>query len=297
MMESGKRSGWMAVLGASAACTGSAHLMQGGSFGGTPSDLDAGARDAAAQVSITGDGAARTSDLVTGDAQVAFDGGYTSNFADAAVSAASCASTSETLRSALYGSGPQAFTVVVRLSHQTREILGFQVIAGKYHAPTEQEAKATAQADTGFGDTSRALHTPNPSDEYVWYETPGDLGGVGVVSARTGLAVFGGGIVWDGAGEISYPKTWRPVAELGPGCRANVDPRPSHGFDLISGHTLAQTDVEAALDVVKRTALPDSIASGGSWFDSVVLRYPRTVGGFNATTAEWIVLVNGGWLE
>ncbi len=30
---------------------------------------------------------------------------------------------------------------------------------------------------------------------------------------------------------------------------------------------------------------------------SVVLRYPRTVGAFDPNSAEWVVLVSGGWLE
>jgi len=29
----------------------------------------------------------------------------------------------------------------------------------------------------------------------------------------------------------------------------------------------------------------------------VVLRYPRSVGMFDPTTAEWVVIVSGGWLE
>lgn len=36
---------------------------------------------------------------------------------------------------------------------------------------------------------------------------------------------------------------------------------------------------------------------GGYVFGATVLRYPRTVGAFDPTTAEWIVLLNGGWLE
>jgi hypothetical protein len=32
-------------------------------------------------------------------------------------------------------------------------------------------------------------------------------------------------------------------------------------------------------------------------FDAVVLLYPRTTGAFDPATAEWIALLQGGWLE
>ncbi|TNF28238.1 MAG: hypothetical protein EP329_18235 [Deltaproteobacteria bacterium] len=193
---------------------------------------------------------------------------------------------------------PQAFTVVVRLDHDSRAVLGYSVVPGAYAAVTEAEARAAAQEATGFGAAGTLLSGAAPADAWVFYEAPGDFGGVGVVSARTGLAVFGGGIVWDGTGDITWPTAWSPAENLASGC----DPTSggfgtTRGFDLVSGGVLDAEAVGAALDVVADTALPAAIWQGGYVFDAVVLRYPRSVGLFDPTSAEWIVLVSGGWLE
>jgi hypothetical protein len=49
--------------------------------------------------------------------------------------------------------------------------------------------------------------------------------------------------------------------------------------------------------VVHHTSLPAALWKGGYVFNAIVLRYPRTVGAFDPTTAEWIILLNGGYLE
>jgi hypothetical protein len=186
---------------------------------------------------------------------------------------------------------------VVRLDYTTKAILGYRILCGSYAQTTEDEARATAQADTGYGAVGTFLSGPAPEDEFVFYESPGDFGGVGAVSARSGISVFGGSIVWDGQGDITYPAAWQPAAELGAGCMPPASPPPSRGFDLSTGGILPQAEVDAATLAVWDTALPEGLWELGYVFDAVVLLYPRSVGEFNPTTAEWIVLVNSGWLE
>jgi hypothetical protein len=72
---------------------------------------------------------------------------------------------------------------------------------------------------------------------------------------------------------------------------------PARGWDLRDGSPLAATDVNEALLVIGDTAVPMAFASRGYVFHAAVLLYPRGVGGFDPATAEWIVMVNGGWLE
>jgi hypothetical protein len=50
-------------------------------------------------------------------------------------------------------------------------------------------------------------------------------------------------------------------------------------------------------NVVLATALPAAFRKWGDLFDVVVLLYPRTLGTFDPAAAEYVVLVNAGWLE
>ncbi|MEB2323744.1 MAG: hypothetical protein OZ921_14630, partial [Sorangiineae bacterium] len=113
--------------------------------------------------------------------------------------------------------------------------------------------------------------------------------------ARTGQTVFGGSLIWMGRGETNYPARWETSA-LGHDCE-KVPDRPARGFDLRDGSPLGQAEVDAALEVVWRTAVPAALYQWGYVFDSVVLLYPRTVGAFDPTSAEYVVIVNSGFLE
>jgi len=194
-------------------------------------------------------------------------------------------------------SGVKTCTSVVRLDYQTLAIKAYRILCGPYGATNESAARATAEADTGFGQAGQFLSGPNPEDEYVFFESPGDFGGVGVVNARNGDSVFGGGIVWSGMGQISYPDTFDSPGGLGKDCTNASSVPAARGFDLSSGQALAMDKVTAALDVVWDTALPDGLWQGGYVFDAVVLLYPPSVGVLDPTVAEWVVLVNSGWLE
>lgn len=192
---------------------------------------------------------------------------------------------------------PRACTAVVRLGYETRAILGYQLVCGKYGRVDEAEARRRAQEVTDHGATARALGPANPEDMYVFYERLGDFGGVAAVAVPTGLPVFGGSIDWRSRGDISYPRSWRSAEELGAGCPAVGDRKPARGYDLRDGKPLPEADVSSALAVIEQTALPGAFWKGGYVFGSVVLLYPRTIGAFIPANAEWIVLLNGGWLE
>ncbi len=207
-----------------------------------------------------------------------------------------CVASADMLAQDLYQGG-DGCAVIVRLDYGTRAILGYQIQCGPYRGVDEAQARATAQADTGYGQGGTMLNPPNPEDAYVFYEAPGDFGGAAAVSAGTGLTVFGGGIVWAGAGEITFPTSWRPGADLAENCPPSGGIPRRTGYDLRSGMTLAPGEVDSAVDVVAQTAVPEAMWRGGYVFDAVVLLYPRTIGAFEPATAEWIVIVDGGWLE
>ncbi|MFO0746188.1 MAG: hypothetical protein U1F43_11010 [Myxococcota bacterium] len=229
------------------------------------------------------------------------DAGDASDTGDAETTgdtSADCSAAESALAATLYPKTGQAFTAVVRLDHDSLAILGYALVVGAYHALDEAGARGVAEAATGYGSGGHFLSGPDaPSDAWVFYEEPGDFGGAAAVSAHTGLAVFGGGIVWDGAGDITWPTAWSPASDLASGCSEAGGPGATRGFDLVNGEALSAEQVAAALAPVRQTALLGAMWSKGYVFDSVVLRYPRTVGAFDPSTAEWIVLVSGGWLE
>jgi hypothetical protein len=187
-------------------------------------------------------------------------------------------------------------SAVVRLDY-SREILGYQLICGNYAQVTEADARAAAQTATGYGASATMLNSVPPDGPYVFYVSPTDFGGASAVSSDTGLALFGGSIVWDGAGDITYPTTWRPAAELASGCAHSGGAGVALGYDLVFGGPLSSPEVDAAVAVVADTALMQAFWGGGYVFTTVVLRYPRSVGFFDPNTAEWVVILSGGWLE
>jgi hypothetical protein len=190
-----------------------------------------------------------------------------------------------------------ACTTVVRVAYDSLGLLGYQVLCGGFTKLDEAKARAVAQADTGFGLNAESLAGPDPADVFVFRQPPWDFGGVGVVSAHTGLSVFGGSIVWSGTGAITWPVTpWQPPGLMGgPECAVAMWPS-WRGFDLSEG---AYTDAAAqlALQAAWNTALPAGISTLQYITEAVVLLYPRTVGKFNGANAEWIVLLNSQWLE
>jgi len=188
-------------------------------------------------------------------------------------------------------------SAVVRLDYETLTIIGWQLFCGHYAHPDEATARATAQSDTGYGENANMLNPPNPHDEYVFYEPPSDFGGAAIVSARNGLSLFGGSIVWAGTGSITYPPTWRNASELGVNCPQLPERIPAVGYDLRSGGSLSEAEIKNPLDIVWQTALPTGMATSNYLFDAVVLLYPPSMGDFDPSSAEWIVILNSGWLE
>ncbi len=270
-----------------AACGGSTTSLPG-SAGGAAGTAGAGGSGGDAGDGAVGGSAGSSG--ASGDAGVAGAGGA------GAGGASSCEALSHAI--AKETSGVKTCSTVVRMDYETLSVLAFQIVCGVYDQATEDEARQAAQADTGFGAGS-LLSGPNPQDVYVFYESPGDFGGVAVVNVRNGLSVFGGSVVWMGQGDVSYPVTWRDAASLGPDCipAVNALPPPARGFDLRDGTTLDAKDVEAPLDQAWVTALPDGLLSVGHVFDAAVLLYPRTLGDFDPSTAEWVVSIQSGWLE
>jgi len=190
-------------------------------------------------------------------------------------------------------------TAVVRLDYTSLAVLGHTFVCGPYGGVTEAMARARADADATFPEAQGAGHGQLLLDggtagaEWIFYQSPSDFGGASAVSARSGLTVFAGSIVWAGTGNLMVPDRWNTTA-LGRGCAPVTV--PIRGFDLRSGAPLATDQSNAAARVVLESALPPAMTKFGGVFDAIVLLYPRTVGSFDPKRAEYIVLLNGGAL-
>ncbi len=189
-------------------------------------------------------------------------------------------------------------TVVVRLDYPSLRVLGYQFFCGRYSTTTEAQAREVALRETMYPTSGGlTLSPPMPEDAFVFTSSTGDFGGVAVVSPRLGRSVFGASIVYGGRGDITYPTTWRSAGELGSGCGSAGGIRRVRSYSL-TGETAADPAVvDRVIGVVAQTAVPGALWQGGYVFDAVVLLYPRTIGTFYPLTAEWVVVVNGGWLE
>jgi hypothetical protein len=208
---------------------------------------------------------------------------------------AGCATEIADLSKELHANG-QACTAVVRLDFRTRSILGYQVICAPASiGASEEQALKTALAQTNISSNAIpvSVGSGTPMDEFVFFATPSDLGGIAAVSATMGQSVFAGTIVFGGRGEITYPMTWRPAVDLRADCSPLSGVVPRRGWDAVARTPLSVANVDAADQIVERTAISAAFRDGGNVASVFVLLYPRTVADFDPATAEWIVILNG----
>jgi hypothetical protein len=194
--------------------------------------------------------------------------------------------------------GVGSCTAVVRLDYTSLKIISHAFVCGKYASVDEASARQSANAvplptlsKPGAG---TLLSGNTPTDQWLFYTYPGDFGGVALVSTHTGLATFVASINWMGGGDILHPKTWS-TTDLGKGCNTPA-PRGTRFFNLTGGQVTDLNMLEAS-HIVLSTALPTAFQHWGSTFGTTVLLYPRVFGSFDPKVAEFIVLLDGGWLE
>ena len=78
---------------------------------------------------------------------------------------------------------------------------------------------------------------------------------------------------------------------------AGKEPLPAPGFDLRTGEALPPEEATKVMTAAWATAVPLGMAKAGYLFNATVLLYAPAIGGFDPTTAEYVALITGGWLE
>lgn len=253
-----------------------------------------------AQITAQAD-ASRTDDAVSPDASRPDAATVDAGAPDATTVDASvpCAERASTLAAQWISprEGRLACSIVVRVAMGTLRPIAYQSFCGRYANPDEAAARATAQRETMAPELGEMVNAAMPEDAYIFYQPPTDVGAVTVVSARVGATVFRGVEVWAGHGDITFPTSWRDAAELGDGCAAAGGIPHARGYAVGRHALLPDGEVEPVVAAVARTAVPAALWQRGYVFDAVVFGYWRATGGGVDPAPEWIVVVNGGWLE
>jgi len=191
---------------------------------------------------------------------------------------------------------PGVFTLVVRLDYETLEPITYGLAGCGYSDVSEADARSALYSLSWCGSDGTMLNPPDPQDQYVFWVPSGDLGCVATVSAKGGLPGFNATIIWAGTGQILSPDEWEPIPMLEDECAPICSIDEGRGYDLESGTPLSEEEVQQVLAELNRTLLPTASCWIGYVFSTVVLRYPRTIGAFDPTSAEWVVLISAGYL-
>lgn len=193
-------------------------------------------------------------------------------------------------------------SVVLRLHHETLELLGYQSTCAPYGDTRldESQARDLTQCCASAG---TPLDPPDPAndddDDQPWVfhatpDTPEELGAVAVVSTHIAALVFEATIARDGVGGIVHPDPWYEPSALGAGCGMVPMPEALRSHDLVEGGAIAEDRLSAVWGVVGSTAVPFAMAVVGEPRRAAVLRYPRRVDAFDPSTAEYVVVIEGG---
>lgn len=153
-------------------------------------------------------------------------------------------------------------------------VAGWSITCGPWVATTEAGARATFETQippyTHAADYRREGRVSG-TDDYVFFHSPGDFGGVGIVSFATGNLVFSGSLSWSSLGSRIYPKTLRPAEELPLVCPSTTGDWVEVVFD---GVPLDPAERTAFLDVAARTPLRTMLARSHGITHTMLVPYP-----------------------
>jgi len=190
-------------------------------------------------------------------------------------------------------------SVVLRIHHETNVPLGYQATCSARPDAALDEAQARALTDCCTSE-GEGLEPPEAWAPWVFHAPPGEggeVGAVAVVSSSVGARVLEASIArGEGTGELVFPETWIEPSALGSSC--GLPPTPAlYGHDLVEGGALSQERLDMLWATAGRTGLPLAMSATGQALRVVVLRYPRTLDEFDASTAEYLVVIEGAPTE
>jgi hypothetical protein len=162
------------------------------------------------------------------------------------------------------------------------------------------EAQASALTTWGGKEISEPDDGTPDERSFIFYQEPDvgpdTVGGVGWVSNHAGL-LFDASIDANGVGEIHYPLELGDPSELGSGCVWTEFAYELRGYDLskidyVTDYQLPEGHSEALMDALMETAVVRAadLTHGGKFFLDF-LAYPRSVGDFDPSTADYMLVL------
>jgi hypothetical protein len=186
-------------------------------------------------------------------------------------------------------------SVLVRVHHETLMILGYQSTCTEPRDEALDEAQARALTEC-CASAGTAVETPEGMGPWVFHAEPaeGELGHAAIVSSHIGALVFEATIGrGEAPGDITFPEAWVEAQGLGESCGSTPELELS-SYDLVEGGVVDDARLREVWSVVGSTALPIAMSVAGELQRVVVVRYPRTVSDFDASTAEYMVVIESG---
>jgi hypothetical protein len=250
----------------------------------------------ASAAASSGCGGSVQSEQPSGDSGATFDAGdsVVDVVVDAGGDSAACDAQATSLASSFVG---RTCTLVVRSDVSTGAIRQWSATCGDPKAATTEAGARAAYAPYVAAYTTIDQYTVVPAaiDEWILYRSPGDFGGLGVVSFARSDVVFAADLAWMGPTTVKLPAKWRSSDEL----TARCDPftLPSGRYLSADGSPIDTEKGGLALTALSVSPLPRAITDAGHALVNFLATKLPNGGDGTAVADEWLIFVNSGLLD
>ena len=249
----------------------------------------------ASLVAAIGCGGAVSGDETTNDSAPSLDTGVSDvgDVGESGDDGGACEAAASSLASSFVGA---TCTVTVRADATTGALHRWSVACGAAKpTPSEADARAAYAPHVGaYTKIDEYTALPPAVDEWLFYRSPGDFGGLGAVSFARGDVVFAADLAWMGPTTVTFPATWRSAAELDAHCAPFT--APSGRLVSADGGPIDAAKAGLALDAVSRSPLPWAVSRAGhAWVNHLTTRLPSGDG--TGASDEWLLFMNTGLLD
>jgi hypothetical protein len=185
-------------------------------------------------------------------------------------------------------------TALVRLDHVAKFIVGWNVSCGDPKSTSEVDARAAFApyvAPYTKIDEYVTVGGGAPPDEYIFFRSAGDFGGVGFVSVVRGDVLFAAELAWMGPTKVDLPSPMRSNHELDglcPGFGKPFDLAPERRLTIEGGSI---DDVSPVLNRLELTLLAPAITRAGHAIVNVLIT-DLPLGDASTPSNDWLAFVN-----